>query len=65
MEGTKEIYSRSNYTDLSNEKGVPNNEIESQFINLAFELDETRDVTKPTTTMQELELEMLKKHYNQ
>ena len=64
LEGTNEIYSRSNYTDLSDEKGVSHDGVESQFINLAFEFDERKD-TKKATTMQELELEMLKKHYNQ
>lgn len=64
LEGTNEIYSRGNYTDLSDKTGVPHDAVESQFINLAFEFDERKD-TKKGTTMQELELEMLKKHYNQ
>ena len=58
LDGTKEIYSTSKYTDLSNET------LENQFINLAFEMDERKDTTK-APTMQELELEILKKHYSQ
>ena len=64
LEGAKEIYSRSTYTGLSDEKGVLHNPVESQFINLAFEFDEKKDNSK-ATTMQELELEMIKKHYGQ
>ena len=63
LEGTNQIYSRSNYSDLSNEKYIPQDAVESEFINLAFEFDEKKD-GKKAKTMQELELEMLKKHYN-
>lgn len=60
LEGTNEIYNRSCYKDLSNDRCAQ----ESQFMNLAFEFDEKRSAKKPTT-MQEMELEMVKKHYNQ
>ena len=46
IEGTKDIYARSNYKDLSDEKNAPNNTVESQFINLAFEFDENNETKK-------------------
>ena len=64
LEGTKEVYSASKYEELSNSKGAQNNEIESQFVNLAFEADEKNDI-KMAKTMQQLELEFLKRHYNE
>ena len=47
--------------ELSNSRDSQNDEIESQFVNLAFEIDERKDVEK-ASSMGELELEFLKKH---
>ncbi len=62
VEGVNEVSSHSKYTELSNSRVNQSDGIESQFVNLAFEIDEGNDTTK-TTSMRQLESDFLKKHY--